>query len=95
MARSNQAGSHQLARPNKCMSEGTRTVRTIKASMRMAAGQADAELLDNDLVAQGERGEDQDHDRCRGGNDASGGGLAQRHRRVVVPLVAPILRASG
>ncbi len=43
----------------------------MKASMRMAGGEGEADLLDHDVVAEDEAGEDRDHD--DGGDDDPAG----------------------
>ncbi len=82
--RSSHLGIHQLALPRKCIIEGTRTVRRMKASSSTAPPEADAELGDDALTAEGEGEEDRDHDERGGGDDASGVGLSVHDRHLVV-----------
>ena len=60
--RSSQRGVHQLASPRSVMAAGTRTMRTIVASMKMAVARPRPEHLGRRVVTQDEAEEDRDHD---------------------------------
>ena len=77
------------------MTDGTSTVRRMKASMKTALARPRPMQLDDAVVAEHESAEHRDHDDRRRRDDAAGFPLTDRDRARGCRGCAPTPRASG
>ena len=93
--RSSQAGNHQFDLPSSIITDGTMAIRMKTASTRIAAGESDAELLDDPLPTEDEGTEHEDHDERRRGDRLAGGRQAVAHGDPVVARLDVLLVDPG